>query len=75
MSASSKLGRNPLHKKRNSPVSKIIEVRSEEAPESIEPEVLRESRDLYDRLRQMEIELDWSQVLRRIYGRIKRRPA
>ncbi|MEQ1878023.1 MAG: hypothetical protein ABL958_15375 [Bdellovibrionia bacterium] len=72
MSASSKLGRNPLHKKRASPVSKLIE--DERTTESTEPEVLRESRDLYDRLRQMEIELDWSQVLRRLYGRIKRRP-
>lgn len=72
----SKLGRNPLNKKRSTPVSNIIERdHSVEIIDEAAMPVIKESRDLYGRLKQMEIELDWQQVVRRLYRRIKGRPA
>jgi hypothetical protein len=76
MMSQSKLGRNPLNKKRASPVSRIIESdhKNDDVDASPPEVIIRESRDLYSRLKQMEIELNWSQVLGRLYRRIRRPP-
>ncbi|HEX4923648.1 MAG TPA: hypothetical protein VFV50_06165 [Bdellovibrionales bacterium] len=74
MAERSKLGRNPLFKKRASPVSGILEPHAEPAAPDLEESRTVEARHLFHRLQQMEIEMDLGQVVRRLYGRIRRRP-
>lgn len=83
MATRSKLGRNPLFKKRSSPVAGIIETgqpgaggEASEAPLESKAEAtsVEEARDLVHRLRQMEIEMDFGHLVRRLYGRLRRRP-
>jgi hypothetical protein len=65
--ANSRLGRNPLFKKRKSAVSSLMEDRPH-----VPTEIPVHATDLFKRVKQMNIEVRWSQVLGRLYGRIRK---